>query len=251
MPSVRPHTDLDQLRRQARELLRAARAGDADALARLDAIAVAPTLAGAQLALAREQGFSSWSKLKADVDRQAAARLEPSSPRGPFVLRRARTPNELRALWRTVHALVGVDEPEEWRWLRELERYRERPHEFLVVEQDGRIVAGALSLGLLAVDSSVRHLGLGRRLLQTVEAEQIASGAESLSTHVGHDPRGFLIAMGYVERARSKQFVYKGAPSPRLAERRIARWREKAGDLDAGVLLEIDPTTGQVPSLPW
>ena len=249
--SVRLHTDLKQLRRQARELLRAARAGDEHALARLDAVAASPTLAGAQLALAREQGFPSWPKLKAEVDRQAAARLGAGPPPGPFVLRRVRTPNELRALWRKVHAIVGVGEPEEWRWSRELDRYRERPREFLVVEQDSRIVAGALSLGSIAVDSSVRHLGLGRRLLQTVEAEQIADGAQSLWTHVGHDPRGFLLAMGYVERARSKQFVYKGAPSRRLAERRVARWREKAGDLDAGVVLEVDPTTGSVPSLPW
>ena len=249
--TVRLHTDLDQLRRQARELLRAARAGDDDALARLDAVAMSPTLAGAQLALAREQGFSSWPALKAEVDRAAAARAETRSVLGPFVLRRVRTPNELRALWRKMHAVVGVAEPDEWRWRRELERYRACPHEYLVVEQDDRIVAGALSLGLIAVDGSVRHLGLGRRLLQTVEAEQIAGGAESLWTHVGHDPRGFLLAMGYVERARSKQFVYKGAPSPRLAARRVARWRESAGDLDAGVVLEIDPSTGRVPAVPW
>jgi hypothetical protein len=48
--------DLDQARRQAKELLRAARAGDAAALARLAAVSAPLTLAGAQLALARELG---------------------------------------------------------------------------------------------------------------------------------------------------------------------------------------------------
>lgn len=247
MPSERPSTDIDQLRRRARELLRAAQAGDESALARLDAVAVPATLSGAQLALARELGFPSWPKLKAHVERRAADQTSP----GSFVLRRVHTTAELRRLWQVVHAIAGVAEPEEWRWSRELDRFNNRPHEYLVVESGGRVVAGALALGLIAVEESVRGVGLGRRLLQTVEAEQIAGGAETLWTHVGHDPRGFLLAMGYVERARSKQFVYKGVPSGRVAERRLERWRERAGDLDAGVALEIDPSTGKVPSLPW
>ena len=65
--------NLEQQRKLAKDLLRAARAGDAAALARMravrpDAAAAARwlKLADAQLALAREGGFDSWPKLIAD-----------------------------------------------------------------------------------------------------------------------------------------------------------------------------------------
>src|SRR5918992_5326205 len=54
--------DLDQARRRAKELLRAARAGDPDALARMRDDR-APRLADAQRAVAADLGFASWSAL--------------------------------------------------------------------------------------------------------------------------------------------------------------------------------------------
>ena len=54
--------DLDQARRRAKELLRAARSGDPDALARMRDDR-APRLADAQRAVAAELGFASWSAL--------------------------------------------------------------------------------------------------------------------------------------------------------------------------------------------
>jgi ankyrin repeat protein len=56
--------DLDQARRRAKELLRAARAGDADALARMRDDR-APRLADAQRAVAADLGFRSWPALAA------------------------------------------------------------------------------------------------------------------------------------------------------------------------------------------
>ena len=53
--------NLEQLRKQATELVRAARAGDAQALARLGDEPV--RLASAQLVLAREHGYASWPTL--------------------------------------------------------------------------------------------------------------------------------------------------------------------------------------------
>jgi ankyrin repeat protein len=53
--------NLEQLRKQAKELVRAARAGEPDALSRLDDLPV--RLASAQLVLAREHGYSSWPAL--------------------------------------------------------------------------------------------------------------------------------------------------------------------------------------------
>jgi ankyrin repeat protein len=62
---AQPH--LDHLRRQARDLLRAARAGDDTATARILALSDRLTLAAAQLAVARDYGFASWAKLKEEV----------------------------------------------------------------------------------------------------------------------------------------------------------------------------------------
>lgn len=62
--------DLGQLRRQAKDLLRAARNGDPDALARIQAVSPTLILASAQLAVAREYGFASWPRLKIEVERR-------------------------------------------------------------------------------------------------------------------------------------------------------------------------------------
>ena len=74
-----PQPDLGQLRRRAKELRDAARSGDPAALARIaaHAPAAAPstvTLAGAQLAIAREHGYPSWPGLAAEVRARAAGR---------------------------------------------------------------------------------------------------------------------------------------------------------------------------------
>jgi ankyrin repeat protein len=76
LASLPERPDLDQLRRQAKELRDAARGGDPVALDRfvrqdLPAPRHAASLAAAQLVVARELGFSSWPKLKAAVDAAA------------------------------------------------------------------------------------------------------------------------------------------------------------------------------------
>jgi HEAT repeat protein len=68
------HPSLEQLKRQAKELLASHRAGDPDARARLQrwfpALAGAQArLAQAQLAIAREHGFPSWARLAAWLTR--------------------------------------------------------------------------------------------------------------------------------------------------------------------------------------
>jgi hypothetical protein len=69
--------DLDQLRRQARELHRGALDGDARALGRLRDVSDKVTLSAAQLATARDYGFPSWPRLKAEVDRRRAGAAQP------------------------------------------------------------------------------------------------------------------------------------------------------------------------------
>ena len=64
--------DLEQLRKQAKDLLKSVQAGHPDALCRFrehhpDRSPSSPSLADAQLVLAREHGFASWPKLKEHV----------------------------------------------------------------------------------------------------------------------------------------------------------------------------------------
>ena len=78
--------NLEQQKKQAREMLRAIRAGSADALARLRArhlgwaavddatVRQEVALHDAQFVVAREQGFSSWTKLKAYAEASPRAR---------------------------------------------------------------------------------------------------------------------------------------------------------------------------------
>jgi ankyrin repeat protein len=78
--AMREHPDLDQLKRQAKELLEAFTAGEPDAVAEVtahyhDADPANFALHTAQLVLARSYGFESWPKLKAYVDGVTATRL--------------------------------------------------------------------------------------------------------------------------------------------------------------------------------
>ena len=80
MRKLRPHPDLDQLKRQAKELLAAFHTGEQEAVAEVNAHyrgADPATFAlhDAQLVLARAYGFDSWPKLKAYVDGQTVQRL--------------------------------------------------------------------------------------------------------------------------------------------------------------------------------
>jgi len=77
--------NIDQLRRQARELLRAAADGEPGALARVRAFSERVSLSAAQLAVAREYGFASWPALHAEVERRLpscpVARGKPGEPK--------------------------------------------------------------------------------------------------------------------------------------------------------------------------
>jgi ankyrin repeat protein len=78
--TLRAQPDLDQLKRQAKELLETFRAGNADAAAEVlahygGADTATFALHDAQLVLARSYGFGSWPKLKAYVDGATITRL--------------------------------------------------------------------------------------------------------------------------------------------------------------------------------
>jgi ankyrin repeat protein len=72
MADLPARPSLDHLRRQARDLLRDAKAGDTAATGRIRAVSDELTLASAQLAVAREYGFASWTRLKEEVTARTA-----------------------------------------------------------------------------------------------------------------------------------------------------------------------------------
>ncbi|MGH3305390.1 MAG: ankyrin repeat domain-containing protein, partial [Streptosporangiaceae bacterium] len=73
MASLPADPSLDQLRHQAKDLLRAAQGGDAAPAAQIIAVAPRLTLSGAQLVVAQSYGFASWPRLKAEVAARSAA----------------------------------------------------------------------------------------------------------------------------------------------------------------------------------
>jgi hypothetical protein len=100
--------DLEQQRKRAKELLSAARDGDAEACARIRAAAIpgrasdAPKLADAQRAIARELRCASWAELKQHIAAMTRARAAlvdmtasvPAAPRSAEIPRAASWPAE-------------------------------------------------------------------------------------------------------------------------------------------------------------
>jgi ankyrin repeat protein len=91
---MRDNPDLEQLKRQAKELLDAYRTGSPDAVAEVTAhhrTATPDTFAlhDAQFVLARSYGFQSWPKLKAAVDGVTVAKLHDAVEKGELESARA------------------------------------------------------------------------------------------------------------------------------------------------------------------
>ena len=220
MSELPTHPDLDQLRRQARERVRA---GDA------------ATLSDALHALARDYGYASWPRLKHDIE-----------SRPSYVLRYVRTPAELRRLWSALWDFLGEPDadPERRAHWRVFDDFDAQRHRNLVVEDErtGRIAGGALGLHLLAIAPEARRQGLGRRVLEAAEVEAIEDGLVQLHVHADPDSTPFFLHLGYTQRgAPNGRHLYKGVPtSPRLRQRHVERRRAAVGDLDRGV--QLTPT---------
>ena len=74
-PRLPARPSLEQLHKQAKDLLRLYQAGDSAAVERFRDGAA--TLANAQFVIAREYGFESWAKLKHHVEGLHPPALEP------------------------------------------------------------------------------------------------------------------------------------------------------------------------------
>ena len=89
MADLSAKPSLDHLRRQARDLLRAARAGDITAAGRIRAVADALTLASAQLAVARQAEAVCEASIRDGTGR--AARMLAATPSPPATASRSRS----------------------------------------------------------------------------------------------------------------------------------------------------------------
>jgi GNAT superfamily N-acetyltransferase len=250
----RPH--LDQLRHQARELQRSAQSGNPDALRRLAAVSREPSLSGAQLAIAREFGFPSWERLKAEVDRRAshAAQADPVSPvpevaagepETEFLVRPVRSADELALALDVVGAQFDPPISREDRRFAELAaRFEEDRPLMFVAEAGGAIVGGALAVRpnggavtvrAIALEPHARRQGLGRRLMQAVELAALRIGARGINLGAEEDARVFYQRLGYAGRGA---MMHKGLPLPgRLLEARLRKLeRELIPDTAGGAI---------------
>jgi uncharacterized protein len=82
-----PDADIEQLRRQAKERLRAAKLGDPAALASLAPFGKRLQLATAQLAVAREHGLQSWPQLQLEISRRRTLDQHDATALAAFVHR--------------------------------------------------------------------------------------------------------------------------------------------------------------------
>jgi GNAT superfamily N-acetyltransferase len=194
--------NLNQLRHQARELQH---------------VADPPiTLSAAQLALARQYGFASWPKLKAEVQRRQS--------RQPITIRPV---NSLDELARTEALIAAQFPPRRSTPSHGPDVFRSRFDDdrrlMLVAMRGDQIVGGALALqvgdavkvDVIALEPKARGLGVGRRLMQGIELEAIRLGARVIYLGGAHKAnRGFYWRLGFHGR---KSLMQKGLRLPRYA----------------------------------
>jgi len=85
VPALPPRPDLDQLRRIAKDRLRAARGGDPDAVRWIGEVGAGLTLSAAQLRLARDYGFAGWPALQLEVARRRVLDLHDAQALAAFI----------------------------------------------------------------------------------------------------------------------------------------------------------------------
>ncbi len=232
--------DLDQLRRQARALHRAARAADGDALRRMRAVSLQPTLAAAQLALAREHGYPSWARLKAEVERRRAAS---SRQEVRPAVRPVASIEELVRVDKVICAQFPARHYPPVHGLDALKARFEEDHALMcLAERDGQIIGGALALRTgdavkvtaIALEPEARGLGIGRMLLEAVESEAIRLGVTSIYLGGANaENRGFYWRLGFAGR---RSLMHKGLPiakrftTDQLRRRRLEDLRQRRMD---------------------
>ena len=231
--------NLDQLSHQARDLLRAAGRGEPDAARRLEAVFRGRTLAAAQLVIAREHGFASWERLKAEVERRSAASgamapeelPKPDGRPTEYGIRQVSDAAELERVFDVVGAQMTPPMARDDRRFREVARRFEEDRSLMWLAAEGdEIVGGALgfrpnggaiTVRAVGVAPHVRRQGLGRRLMEAIELEAMKLGVGGINLGAVDEARGFYQRLGYAGRGSMMQ---KGLPlRSRFLEARLRK----------------------------
>ncbi len=205
--TLRDHPDLNQLRRQAKDLLQAFRAGDARAAAEVNAYyaeadASSFALHNAQLVLARSHGFDSWPKLKAFVDGVTVRRLVDAVRAGDL----ARVRAMLKA--RPEMATMGID--------------NYQVLHFAVLDRAAEMVRILMDHGANAREGIYPH--------------RDATGALTIATERGYDEIVAIIEEAELRRRETRSGL-NAAPAPDELFRAIA-----SGAFDQAIsMLEAEP----------
>ncbi|HEY3110681.1 MAG TPA: HEAT repeat domain-containing protein [Chloroflexota bacterium] len=224
------HPSLEQLKRQAKDLLAAYRDGDPDARARVrrwfpapvpEGVVDAPPpprLSQAQLAIAREYGFSSWPRLAAWVVRgeipgAMAARVELLGVRDWRVARAAHEALAAAGAEGLAAALAGLAHPDP--------RVRRGAADFLDHHADDRCVARLAELALHDPVPYVRRVAVHALLCQRCKPAPLTEDVLPLLVRVAREDPSPRV------RASALWGLGQQRPDPRVVETLAAALRDE------------------------
>jgi ankyrin repeat protein len=197
---MREHPDLEQLKRQAKDLLRSFAAGEVEAAAEVSAQyrvinASKFALHDAQLVIARSYGFESWPKLKAYVDGVTVKRLAGAIRAGDLA--------DVRAMLQARPELADLtmsygDE--------------HRPIHYAVMKRSPQMVRLLMQYGANA--------------RQGIHPHRDATTAWTLAKERGHEE---LVAI--IEEEEQRRVEVRSAPEPEVIGDKRARDAVAAGDM--------------------
>jgi GNAT superfamily N-acetyltransferase len=156
------------------------------------------------------------------------------------VIRTVQSPAELVQTYLAIGRQFSTPFEADDRRLEEpLSRFQTDQQLMLCVEEETTLKGGVIAFGgdvvtvrAVGVDSDIRGLGVGRRLIEIVEAIAMSRGARSIALGAANDARGFYERLGY--RGKHVQRV-KELPLPgRVRDLRAQRLLTGL-DLTAGI----------------
>lgn len=174
-------------------------------------------------------------------------------PTGPPVrMRMVRSRDEVVATYLAIGRQFGTPfHPDDRRLEEPLARFDRDRELMLCLDQDGTLRGGAIAFGddavtirAIGVDEDLRGVGIGRRLLETVEALAMRRGARQITLGAAEGARGFYERLGYAGKrsGRRKDLPLPGRMRDLRAERALAGL-----DLVEGVVVGRPPESSDQP----